>query len=96
MEELMSHLQVLDDADIETSLEDQIKAFMGIDEHKARIVLQKSATLKIEILGLSELKRSLPLNLLHNLIDLISHIHLTALASQLSKTPPLRQQPALR
>ncbi len=52
MEEVMSHLQDLDDADIEMSLEDQIKALAGIDEQKAWIVLQKSAALKIEILGL--------------------------------------------
>ena len=36
------------------------------------------------------------LNLPHHLIDLISHINLTALARQLSKTPALRQQSALR
>ncbi len=52
MEEVMSHLQALDGADVEMTLEVQVKAPSGIDEQTARIVLEKSAALKVENPGL--------------------------------------------
>ena len=52
MEEVMSHLQALDGADVEMTLEVQVKAPAGIDEQTARIVLENSAALKVENPGL--------------------------------------------
>jgi predicted AAA+ superfamily ATPase len=52
MEEVMSHLQALDGADVEMTLEVQVKAPSGIDEQTARIVLENSAALKVENPGL--------------------------------------------
>ena len=52
MEEVMSHLQALDGADVEMTLEVQVKAPGGIDEQTARIVLENSAALKVENPGL--------------------------------------------
>lgn len=52
MEEVMSHLQALDDADVAMTLEVQVKAPGGIDEQTARIVLENSAALKVENPGL--------------------------------------------
>ena len=48
MEEVMSHLQALDGADVEMTLEVQVKAPGGIDEQTARIVLANSAELSGE------------------------------------------------
>ena len=52
MEEVMSHLQALEGADVEMTLEVQVKAPEGIDEQTARIVLENSAALKVEKPGL--------------------------------------------
>ena len=52
MEEVMSHLQALDGADVEMTLEVQVKAPAGIDEQTARIVLENSAALKVENPGM--------------------------------------------
>ena len=52
MEEVMSHLQALDGAEVEMTLEVQVKAPGGIDEQTARIVLENSAALKVENPGL--------------------------------------------
>ena len=46
------HLQALDGADVEMTLEVQVKAPAGIDEQTARIVLENSAALKVENPGL--------------------------------------------
>lgn len=52
MEEVMSHLQALPGAQIEMNLEVQVNAPGGIDEQTARIVLENSAALKIDKLGM--------------------------------------------
>lgn len=52
MEEVMSHLQALDGADVEMTLEAQVSAPAGIDEQTAPIVLENSAALKVENQGL--------------------------------------------
>ena len=52
MEEVMSHLQALDGADVEMTLEVQVKAPSGIDEQTARIVLANSVALKVDNPGL--------------------------------------------
>ena len=52
MEEVMSHLQALDGADVEMTLEAQVSAPAGIDEQTAPIVLENSVALKVENQGL--------------------------------------------
>lgn len=52
VEEVMSHLQALPGAQIEMSLEIQVNAPDGIDEQTARIVIENSASLKVEQHGL--------------------------------------------
>ncbi len=44
----MSHLQTLDGANVEMTLEVQVNARGGIDEQTARIVLENSAALRVE------------------------------------------------
>jgi len=48
----MSHLQALPGVQIEMSLEIQVNAPDGIDEQTARIVIENSASLKVEQHGL--------------------------------------------
>ena len=52
VEEVMSHLQALPDAQIQMTLEVQVNAPGGIDEQTALIVLENSAALKIDKTGL--------------------------------------------
>jgi hypothetical protein len=52
VEEVMSHLQALPGVEIEMTLEVQVNAPGGIDEQSARIVLENSAALKFDKLGL--------------------------------------------
>jgi len=52
MEEVMSHLQALDGVEMEMTLEVQVNAPSGIDEKTARIVLENSASLKVDKPGL--------------------------------------------
>jgi hypothetical protein len=52
VEAVMSHLQALPGAQIEMTLEVQVNAPDGIDEQTARIVLENSATLKVDKTGL--------------------------------------------
>ena len=47
----MSHLQALPGAQIEMTLEVQVNAAGGIDEQTARIVLENSAQLKVDQMG---------------------------------------------
>jgi len=51
MDEVMSHLQALPCAQIEMTLEVQVNASGGIDEQTARIVLENSAQLKVDQMG---------------------------------------------
>jgi len=48
----MSHLQALDGAQIEMTLEVQVEAPAGIDEATARIVLENASSLKVNQSGL--------------------------------------------
>ena len=48
----MPHLQALDDADFEMTLEVQVNTPGSIDKQTARIVLENSAALKVENPGL--------------------------------------------
>jgi hypothetical protein len=52
VEEVMSHLQALPGVQVEITLEVQVNAPGGIDDQPARIVLENSATLKIDKPGL--------------------------------------------
>jgi predicted AAA+ superfamily ATPase len=52
VEEVMSHLQALPGVQIKMTLEVQVNAPGGIDEQTARIVLENSATLKVDQPGL--------------------------------------------
>ena len=48
LDEVMSHLQALPGAEVELSLEVQVKAPEGIDDATSRIVLENSRTLKVD------------------------------------------------
>ena len=48
MEEVMSHLQSLPDAEIKMSVEVHVKVANGIDNDTVRIVLENSTTLKVD------------------------------------------------
>ena len=52
VEEVMSHLQGLSGAQVEMTLEVQVNVPGGIDEQTARIVLENSASLKVDQPGL--------------------------------------------
>jgi hypothetical protein len=48
LDEVMSHLQALPDAEVNLSVEVQVKVPEGIDDATARVVLENSRSLKVD------------------------------------------------